>query len=538
MASRTRIFLWSIFSTLWSIFSTLCLALCTLFGRRRRMHGEPALECGWIPYLGMALQFGANPLEFLRKRHKRYGGIFTCRLAGKYVHFVTDPFSYGAVARRGRQLNWTKFAYEMSSKLFGHNNMDPEAGNTSENIHQTFHRTLQGDALDKLTTSMFENLQDVMFEDGAGKHTPAFEKNPNTAGLAWEEDDLYAFCYRVVFEASYLSVFGHGHDRPGRSLVNSRLENFKTFDSLFPALAAGLPIDLFRAARKARESLVSELLHERLRKRKDISALISLRMELNDTLSTLDDQDKAKTHLALLWASQANTAPATFWSLFYLLRHPEAYEAAKREVESCFGLPVPRKFEKNHPLLFCNHQLANLPILESIIMEAMRLSSASMNVRVAKENIELDLDSGATYRIRSGDVIALYPQLLHYDHSIYPKPEAFQYDRFLDEDGKLRTVFEKNGRKLKYSYMPFGSGVTMCPGRFFAMNEMKQFLVLVLSYFDIALMEPEGQVPALDQSRIGLGILQPHSDVSFRYRLVSAPYPTDFQHSAAAHHAA
>lgn len=60
---------------------------------------------------------------------------------------------------------------------------------------------------------------------------------------------------------------------------------------------------------------------EKLSKRENVSDLISMRMILNDSLSTFNDVSKARTHVALLWASQANTLPATFWSLFYMIRY-------------------------------------------------------------------------------------------------------------------------------------------------------------------------------------------------------------------------
>jgi cytochrome P450 len=66
--------------------------------------------------------------------------------------------------------------------------------------------------------------------------------------------------------------------------------------------------------------------------------------------------------------------------------------------------------------------------------------------------------------------------------------------------------------------MSFGSGSTKCPGRHFAVNEIKQFLSLLLLYFDMEVLE--GQKPCtLDPSRAGLGILLPTSDVQIRYRL-------------------
>lgn len=69
--------------------------------------------------------------------------------------------------------------------------------------------------------------------------------------------------------------------------------------------------------------------------------------------------------------------------------------------------------------------------------------------------------------------------------------------------------------------MPFGSGVTKCPGRFFAVHEIKLFLTLLLSFLEMELLDSGMKVPPLDQSRAGLGILQPTYDVDFRYRLRS-----------------
>ncbi len=43
----------------------------------------------------------------------------------------------------------------------------------------------------------------------------------------------------------------------------------------------------------------------------------------------------------------------------------------------------------------------------------------------------------------------------------------------------------------------------------------------MLSYFDMELLDPAVKVPPLDQSRAGLGILQPTYDVDFRYKLKS-----------------
>lgn len=96
--------------------------------------------------------------------------------------------------------------------------------------------------------------------------------------------------------------------------------------------------------------------------------------------------------------------------------------------------------------------------------------------------------------------------------------QEYKFDRYI-ENGKKKTTFYKGGRKLKYFLMPFGSGISMCPGRFLAMNEMKMFLFLLLAHFDVELVE--NKAVRLDNSRMGLGILLPDVDIDFRYKLRS-----------------
>ncbi len=197
--------------------------------------------------------------------------------------------------------------------------MDPSQGYTTENLHQTFLKTMQGEALSSLIETMMENLQSTMLQSGMLKSKPS----------EWQSDGIFAFCYKIMFEAGYLTLFGKELDgdqsiarqQAQKALVLNALENFKEFDKIFPALIAGLPIHVFKSAYSARENLAKTMLHENLSKRANVSDLICLRMFLNDTLSTFNELSKARTHVAMLWASQANTLPATFWTLFHMIRY-------------------------------------------------------------------------------------------------------------------------------------------------------------------------------------------------------------------------
>jgi len=74
--------------------------------------------------------------------------------------------------------------------------------------------------------------------------------------------------------------------------------------------------------------------------------------------------------------------------------------------------------------------------------------------------------------------------LVHRDPTIYPEPDAFRPERFLDSPPGT------------YTWIPFGGGVRRCLGASFAQFEMKVVLRELVSRLDIraAREEPERRV--------------------------------------------
>ncbi|KAL2085296.1 hypothetical protein ACEWY4_018616 [Coilia grayii] len=488
---------------------------CLLLEPRKRRPGEPPLEAGWIPFLGVALDYGKDPLAFLRETQKKCGNVFTCKIAGKYFTFITDPFSFPAVVRQGKNLDFHKFAIGFSQRVFGHADfLAPVYYNGFREVHSIFHQTLQGPSLTQLAQSMLGNLQAVLRQN-------------LPKGEDWAVEGLQSFTNRVMFDAGYLTIFGQQDAGPSADGDNNRTDNksdlcmrqvaqhFLVFDRAFPEMAAGLPIHLCVRAWLAREALAEKLNHSRLQRNHSMSALIRRRMDAFDSMP-LDERGKAGTHVSMLWASQANTLPAAFWSLYHMLSSPQALSAARAEVDRV----VEQSGDPDQPISISREQLDSMFVLGSIIEEALRLSSASIMIRVASDDFTFTLDSGQTAAIRKGDYIAMYPQLIHMDPEIYPSPTEFQFDRFLDEAGQRKSEFYKNGRRLKHYLVPFGSGASECPGRFFAMCEIKMFLVLLLWHYDMELAQSDAQHRlSTDCTRAGLGILPPTQDVLVRYKV-------------------
>lgn len=59
------------------------------------------------------------------------------------------------------------------------------------------------------------------------------------------------------------------------------------------------------------------------------------------------------------------------------------------------------------------------------------------------------------YSIPPMTTMVIFPYILHREESIYPKPEEFIPERFLDEGNKSKFLF---------GYLPFSAGARNCIG--------------------------------------------------------------------------
>ncbi|XP_044075537.1 cytochrome P450 7B1 isoform X3 [Siniperca chuatsi] len=471
-------------------------------------NGEPPLIKGWIPFIGKALEFGRDAHKFLEEHKKKFGDIFTVQIAGKYMTFIMDPLLYPNIIKHGRQLDFHEFSNKVAPFTFGYPPVvSGKYPGLKEQISRSF-QLLQGDNLTTLTESMMGNLMLVFRQDHLGER-------PGEDG-GWKSGSMYEFCNSVMFEATILTLYGRPASASRHSGMGELRKDFVRFDTMFPLLIAQIPIWLLGQTKTIREKLINYFLPHRMSCWSNTSQFIRRRSEVFEQYDTLRDVDKAAHHFAILWASVGNTVPACFWAMYYLVSHPEALEVVRQEIHDVLRLSGV-EFSSDKDLTLSRDQLEKLLYLESAVNESLRLSSASMNIRVAQEDFSLQLDSKRSVAIRKGDIIALYPQSMHMDPQIYEEPQTFRLNRYI-QDGREKTDFYKDGQKLKYYRMPFGSGSTMCPGRYFAVNEIKQFLCLLLLYFDLQLEESQTRA-TLDSSRAGLGILLPTTDIRFRYRL-------------------
>jgi cytochrome P450 len=84
----------------------------------------------------------------------------------------------------------------------------------------------------------------------------------------------------------------------------------------------------------------------------------------------------------------------------------------------------------------------------------------------------------AGYDLPAGTAVSACIYLAHRNPSVYPDPEAFRPDRFLQ------------GQPDPASWLPFGGGIRRCIGASFALYEMKIVMGTILAHTELSLASP------------------------------------------------
>ena len=172
-----------------------------------------------------------------------------------------------------------------------------------------------------------------------------------------------------------------------------------------------------------------------LEERDDVLALL-LRARYPDGRA-LTDQELRDHLVTLLIQGHASTADALSWALERLMRTPEVHERLREEVQS-------------------NGE----EYVDAVAKETLRMRPPlGMCTRLVNKPFKL-----GDYDLEPGRLIAPCIYLVHHREDIYPEPERFRPERFLEKPVG------------KYTWIPFGGGYRECLGGFFAMHEIKTVL--------------------------------------------------------------
>jgi cytochrome P450 len=378
-----------------------------------------------------AVRYVRDPLRFLTRYRERYGDIFT-------VHF---PFFGRIVYVASPEL--VKAVFTGSPAVFhaGEANatmLEPALGPNSvltldDEPHMRQRKLLLPPFHGERVRRYGELIEEVTRRDMA----------------TWPIGEPFALrdhTQRITLAVILRAVFGISDetriDRATRLIdrFSDRVTTIVRFPFLRRDLGPGTPWRRFLRARDELDAFIYEEITLRRaeagsEERDDVlSLLLRARHEDGTPMSDAELRDELVT---IVGAGHETTATGLAWAMERLLRNPQALGRLRESLAAGRG-----------------------DYLEATVKETLR--ARPVIIDVARR-----LTAPATiggYELGAGTFVVPAIAALHLREDLYPEPEQFRPERFLE--GKADT----------YAWIPFGGGIRRCAGAAFAEFEMRLVL--------------------------------------------------------------
>jgi cytochrome P450 len=389
------------------------------------------------PVAWQTARWAVRPLPFLRELQRRHGDVFSIQL------FHEDPW----VMVSDPELVKRVFTAPADVLHAGEGNqiLEPILGPHSvllldEDKHLRQRRLLlppfHGDRMERYGEVMRAVVEDEVARWPAGVAAPAWPR-------------MQAITLEVILRAVF-GVTERAQLDPLREALREMLDfmgdnrRMVALMTLGPQRAAQSRLLGFRALmERADELVLAEVARHRtyddLESRDDVlSLLLQARHEDGSGMSDAELRDELMT---LLVAGHETTATALGWAIERLVRHPEALARTVAEAADGGGAYT-----------------------EAVVQETLRLRPV---IPVVARHVKQPFELG-DHTIPVGATITPCILLMHRRPDVYPDPDAFRPERFLEQPPGT------------YSWIPFGGGVRRCIGASFALFEMRVVLSTLL----------------------------------------------------------
>ncbi|CAG2108825.1 unnamed protein product [Medioppia subpectinata] len=173
-------------------------------------------------------------------------------------------------------------------------------------------------------------------------------------------------------------------------------------------------------------------------------------------MGTLSADELTAQGILFFIAGYDTTSAAITHAIYYLSQNKDCQQKLYEELQSCDE--------------FTYEKLAHFKYLNAVISETLRLAPSL--TRIQRESLT-DYKLGNTgITIPKGTSVEIVPYTLHRQPDLWPNPNDFIPDRFLEPTHH------------PYAYIPFGGGPRVCIGQRFAMQEMRMCLAKLIKQFE------------------------------------------------------
>ncbi|KAJ4189119.1 hypothetical protein NW755_005940 [Fusarium falciforme] len=526
---------------------------------------EPPRVPHWVPVVGNTFGFAFDTEKFLFSAISKFGNVPLRLLIGaEPMYYIPHGQPILDLFKASRHLTTKSLGVMTIRNAFGcppadvKIYADDESGtdakpapgwehvDPSQRLHFVHHRDLHtllaGSSLHALEEKFVEALSRSISNDSKFKEDE------------WTEvSDLYALFRDYLFCAALEAFCGEKF----LELSPDFPEDFWVFDHHLPNLFKRLPKWLIPKSFRTRDKALEGVLryHKYGREQFDLtdddalkgewtpefgSRLMRARQKMFLTAG-FSMQGAAALDLGMLWGVNANAIPAAMWMLLGVLLDDNIKDRLMAEIEPAFSASS---------LSFDKDRLCSGPLLNSIYCETLRVRVAAP---VGRTSLIPDLKFGK-WKLKQGVTMLSTSWIGGHDTkfwntgrefpdgSVERPVDSFWAERFLQyqddpSSGPVRNPSVKAPFKTKrrtpeddrnaqvvtdgtqgYWY-PYGGGTKMCPGRFFATQELKVGLAIMLRAYDIELLDHEAAAkigPNMDY--FPFGTIPPNGKVAARIR--------------------
>lgn len=194
-----------------------------------------------------------------------------------------------------------------------------------------------------------------------------------------------------------------------------------------------------------------------------LSLMLAAEDEAGNPMTDLELRDELVT---LLLAGHETTASALTWALYWIHFLPEVRDKLVSELATAD--------------LDDAKSILRLPYLNAVCSETLRIYPIAPITAPRTTHVPMSVMG---YGIPTGTTLAPCIYLTHQRPDLYPSPQNFQPERFIERQFS------------PYEYLPFGGGNRRCLGMTFALFEMKLVLTTLLARYQFRLAHPQPLKP-------------------------------------------
>ncbi|KAL4965792.1 cytochrome P450 [Aspergillus stella-maris] len=461
---------------------------------------EPPLAPAF-PIFGHTFGFMFNSFGYYEKLNKKLRlPIFTIRMPGRKIYVITKPDLITRVDRQSKAFSFAPIVSEFSSVTCG----------TSKEANEILNQNLLGEhgnwgLCEDMVAGMRESLKpgenlDFMNRTMAKEVCGLLNATKPEAGKEFRNIKLMEWVAEVVTMATTNSVYGPMNPYKSQEVKDAFWEFEK---GIMRMLVAPFPSYTAKDSIEARNKVTAVLgeyfangYHEQG------SGLAKARFDYS-VRNNVPLADIGRFEIGGTIAILVNTLPSCYWMLLLVHFIPGLLQDLRKEVDAALIIDEKTKKATIDITIVKNE----CPLLLSTLKESLRSRGMGTAVRIVVQDAEV-----GGYMLKKGAMVQIPLQVINNNVDHWgDEAEMFEPRRFVKEAGK--KVPDDSG------YRSFGGGKHLCPGRWFATNEILAVVALFISRYE---MRPanggEWVLPTTVKSNPATQVAQPDFELDMEVR--------------------